>query len=384
MMGDFDKTSDELQASLGKLVERHIGIMESTVGQAGSGVQQVRVYSVVLCIAGIALTLVVGAVTTLSIVNPLRFAETVAQNIAEGDLTQPIDAKPGGRSEVAHLLQAMVMMQANLRTMVTRVQLQVEEVSSVSSHLASANQDLSTRTDEQSTALQQTAVSMDELGGAVMQNSNNAENANSLALSASQVANSCGTLMEKVVGMMHELNTSSHRINDIVGVIDGIAFQTNILALNAAVEAARAGEQGRGFAVVATEVRALAGRSAEAAKQIKHLISDSVSRVEHGTTMVEQAGGTMAEVVHSIQDVTKLVGQISHASAEQNTNVLHVGQAITQLDQTTQKNASLVEATARAAEDLHHQAVELLATISSFKLPQNNTTALLESAPVLV
>ena len=245
-------------------------------------------------------------------------------------------------------------------------------MATASAEIAEGNNDLSARTEQQASALEETAASMEQLGATVKQNADSASQANQLAMSASTVAVKGGEVVSQVVQTMKGINDSSRKISDIIQVIDGIAFQTNILALNAAVEAARAGEQGRGFAVVASEVRSLAGRSAEAAKEIKSLINASVERVEQGTTLVDEAGVTMTEVVDSIRRVTDIMGEISSASKEQALGVAQVGEAVTQMDQTTQQNAALVEEMA-AASSLKSQAQELVATVGAFKLPQGSS-----------
>ena len=243
-----------------------------------------------------------------------------------------------------------------------------QNVASASAEIAHGNHELAGRTEQQASALQQTAATMDALGSTVRHNADNAHQANQLAASASSVATQGGNVVGQVVHTMKGINDSSRQIADIISVIDGIAFQTNILALNAAVEAARAGEQGRGFAVVAGEVRTLAQRSAEAAKQIKDLITASVGRVEQGTTLVDEAGRTMQEIVGSIRRVTDIVAEITAASQEQNNSVGQVGQAVTQMDQTTQQNAALVEQSAAAAENLKERAQQLVQAVSVFKL----------------
>ncbi len=241
-------------------------------------------------------------------------------------------------------------------------------MATASAQISQGNHDLSGRTESQASALEQTAASMEQLGSTVTQNADNARHANELARSASSVAVQGGEAVARVIATMKDINDSSRKIADIIGVIDGIAFQTNILALNAAVEAARAGEQGRGFAVVAAEVRSLAGRSAEAAKEIKALIGASVGRVEVGATQVDQAGQTMTEVVQAIQRVTDIMGDISAASAEQSAGVGQIGEAITQMDQVTQQNAALVEEMAAAATSLQNQAQDLVQTVAVFQL----------------
>ncbi|WP_295644109.1 methyl-accepting chemotaxis protein [uncultured Methylibium sp.] len=296
----------------------------------------------------------------------LRGAQRSARAIAEGDLTAPVPQ--AGRDEVGQLLDALRAMQTNLSRIVGGVRGNAESVATASAQIAQGNNDLSSRTEQQASALQETAASMEELGSTVTQNADNARQANQLAQSASTVATQGGHVVGRVVETMKGINDSSRKIADIIGVIDGIAFQTNILALNAAVEAARAGEQGRGFAVVASEVRNLAQRSAGAAKEIKALITASVERVEQGTALVDQAGTTMSEVVASIRRVTDIVAEISGASTEQSSGVAQIGEAVSQMDQATQQNAALVEESAAAAESLKAQAEQLVSAVSVFRL----------------
>ena len=317
-------------------------------------------------VVGLVLAVAAGAWITRSITRPLEAALKVADRVAAGDLTGTIDSH--GNDEVGQLLQTMQRMQAALVRVVSQVRHSSDNVSHASAEIAQGNHDLSARTELQASALQQTTVSMDSLSAAVRHNANSAHHANQLAREASTVAEQGGEVVGRVVETMKGINAASNKINDIISVIDGIAFQTNILALNAAVEAARAGEQGRGFAVVASEVRSLAGRSAEAAKEIKHLIHASVERVEAGTLLVDQAGATMAEVVTSIRKVTQIMGEISVASGEQSTNVSQVGQVIAQMDQATQQNAALVEEMAASASSLRQLATELVHNLAAFKL----------------
>ena len=317
-------------------------------------------------VAGVLIAVLFGVALILSISRSLHHAMDIAHAIAHGDLSQTIHQD--GKDEVAQLLQALSDMQTSLSTVVTNVRSGSEGVATASAQIAEGNHDLSGRTESQASALEQTAASMEELSSTVKQNADNARQANQLAQSASTVAIKGGEVVAQVVDTMQHINDSSKRIFDIISVIDGIAFQTNILALNAAVEAARAGEQGRGFAVVASEVRSLAGRSAEEAKEIKSLISASVARVEEGNTLVVQAGDTMTEVVSSIKRVTDLMGEISAASSEQAAGVAQVGEAVTHLDQATQQNAALVEEMAAAASSLKSQAQELVQTVAVFKL----------------
>ena len=296
-------------------------------------------------------------------------AAAVAQRIAAGDLSQPA----GGQSQDKNSLMTQLQtMQASLVNVVAKVRQGAQAVASASAEISMGNHDLSSRTENQAFTLQQTASSMDELGSAVKHNAENAQQATQLAQTASQVALAGGEVVGRVVTTMRSINESSNRIADIIGVIDGIAFQTNILALNAAVEAARAGEQGRGFAVVASEVRSLASRSAAAAKEIKDLIGISVERVEQGSLLVDQAGHTMSEVVNAIQRVTRIMGEISVASAQQSTGVMQVGKSVTQMDQATQENAAMVEQMAAAASSLSMQADDLVKVVSVFQLEPNS------------
>ncbi|GAB2737843.1 methyl-accepting chemotaxis protein [Melaminivora jejuensis] len=322
-------------------------------------------------VAGLAA--VVGAVIAWLITRTLvrqlggepDYAASVAREIAGGNLAVEVRLPAGDSTS---LLATMLAMRDSLAQVVTRVRQGSEAVASASTQIAQGNQDLSGRTESQASALEQTAASMEELGSTVRQNADNARTANQLAQSASTVAVQGGEVVDQVVQTMRGINDASRRIADIIGVIDSIAFQTNILALNAAVEAARAGEQGRGFAVVAGEVRQLAQRSAEAAKEIKQLITDSVERVEQGTQLVDRAGSTMDEVVTGIRRVTDIMGEISAASGEQSQGVLQVGEAVQQMDQATQQNAALVEEMAAAASSLNQQAQELVQTVGVFRV----------------
>jgi methyl-accepting chemotaxis protein len=289
----------------------------------------------------------------------------VAEAVAQGDLSVTIDVQHGDTTSAMAALQTMTQ---RLAQSVSRVREGAEGVSNASSEIASGNADLSGRTESQASALEETSASMEQLGTTVRQNADNARAANQLAQSASSLAAQGGDVVNQVVSTMKDINDSSQKIAEIIGVIDGIAFQTNILALNAAVEAARAGEQGRGFAVVAGEVRNLAQRSAEAAKQIKGLISTSAERVGQGSALVDQAGVTMSEVVAAIRRVTSIMEEISNASAEQSAGVGQVGEAVTQMDQATQQNAALVEQMAAAATGLSTQAADLVGAVAVFKL----------------
>ena len=303
---------------------------------------------------------------TRSITGPINTAVDVAERVKQGDLGSRIDTS--GKDETGRLLSALKAMNDSLVGIVSTVRSSSDSIATGSAQIASGNADLSQRTEQQASALEETAASMEQLGSTVKQNADNARQANQLALSASTVAVQGGEVVGQVVETMKGINDSSKKIADIISVIDGIAFQTNILALNAAVEAARAGEQGRGFAVVASEVRSLAQRSAEAAKEIKSLITASVERVEQGTVLVGQAGVTMEEVVTSIRRVTDIMGEISSASIEQSQGVSQVGEAVGQMDQVTQQNAALVEESAAAADSLRQQAQQLVAAVAVFKL----------------
>ncbi|MBE2245291.1 MAG: HAMP domain-containing protein [Burkholderiaceae bacterium] len=315
-------------------------------------------------------TLVVMVPLTLlnirSICKPLDDARRLIDRIAQGDLSQALHAD--GKDEPAALVRALGRMQASLAELVTQVRASTDSITTASAEIASGNQDLSQRTEQAASSLQQTASSMEQLTGTVKQSADSARQANQLASSAAEVAARGGSVVSQVVDTMGEINASSKRIADIIGVIDGIAFQTNILALNAAVEAARAGEQGRGFAVVASEVRSLAQRSAEAAKEIKGLIGASVDKVDSGSRLVADAGETMKEIVGSVQRVSDIIGEITAAATEQSTGIGQVNGAVTQLDRMTQQNAALVEQSAAAAESLKEQAVSLAGVVGTFRL----------------
>ncbi len=293
------------------------------------------------------------------------YARAVVQRIASGNLSQPVQLAAG---DTTSLLAAMALMQTWLADVVGEVRRNADSLATASVQIAQGNLDLSGRTEEQASGLQATAAAMDQLNATVSQNADNAQQAKQLALGAASVAQRGGQSVGEVVETMKGINTSSRKIGEIIGVIDGIAFQTNILALNAAVEAARAGEQGRGFAVVATEVRNLAGRSADAAREIKGLINASVERVEQGTAQVDRAGATMTEVVAAVQRMTDIMAEISAASVEQSAGVAQVGSSVSQMDRTTQQNAALVEESAAATESMRDQAQQLVKAVSVFRL----------------
>ncbi|HSI56519.1 MAG TPA: Cache 3/Cache 2 fusion domain-containing protein [Ideonella sp.] len=297
---------------------------------------------------------------------PVQALAASLGRLAQGDLSQPLVARSD--DELGQLTRSMEAFRSQLAASLSTVRSNADSVATYSAEIAQGNSDLSSRTEQQASALEETAASMEQLGSTVRQNADNARQANQLALGASSVATRGGDVVAQVVSTMKGINDSSRKIADIIGVIDGIAFQTNILALNAAVEAARAGEQGRGFAVVASEVRSLAQRSAEAAKGIKGLIAASVETVERGTTLVDQAGQTMGEIVGSIKRVTDIMAEISAASSEQSSGVAQVGEAVNQMDQATQQNAALVEQSAASAESLRGQAQQLVQAVAVFKL----------------
>jgi methyl-accepting chemotaxis protein len=317
---------------------------------------------------------------TRSITRPLRRAVQAAEQVAAGDLTVRIDSSAS--DETGALLRALGNMNDSLAKIVDEVRTGTQTISGASGEIAAGSFDLSSRTEQQAAALEETAASMEELTGTVRQNADNARQANQLAIAASSVATQAGASVDQVVATMGSINESSRKIVDIISVIDGIAFQTNILALNAAVEAARAGEQGRGFAVVASEVRTLAQRSAAAAKEIKGLIGDSVEKVDTGTKLVDQTGATMREVVDSIRRVTDIMGEISSASQEQITGIDQVNQAMGQMDNATQQNAALVEEATAATASLQDQAKRLAQVVDVFKLDAAHTTPVVVSAPV--
>lgn len=379
----IDKIDNECRPLLAKLLTATADYMAYTrevgaeaVKTTAEAYQVQRTWLIALSAVTVAAALALGWLITRRLTSELgaepAILSDIAQNVARGDLRPVIgvEAAPAGS-----VLASMGTMQAQLVNLIDQVRASANSISSASTEIAQGNSDLSSRTESQASSLEETASSMDELSSSVQHNADNAKHADQLAQSARDVALQGGQLVDQVVETMRGIATSSKRIADIISVIDEIAFQTNLLALNAAVEAARAGEQGRGFAVVASEVRALAGRSAQAAKEIKDLIQDSVTRVETGSGLVDRAGTTMTEIVEAIKRVTDLVGDISGASAEQASGVGQVGQAVTAMDQTTQQNAALVEQGAAAAEELRHQAQQLVAAIAVFKLVQDSSIA---------
>ncbi|CAL63197.1 Methyl-accepting chemotaxis protein [Herminiimonas arsenicoxydans] len=358
--------ADAYIQSVEAVVNAQINNFEDAKGRVDTIYQSARMLLIVLGLVALTLGIVLAWMLTRSITKPLDYAVSVARLVASGDLTGRITVD--SKDETGQLLQALKDMNDSLTASITQVRSGVDTIATASNQIASGNLDLSSRTEEQASSLEETASSMEELTSTVKQNADNARQANQLAVTASGVAEKGGTVVSKVVDTMDGINTSARKIVDIIGVIDGIAFQTNILALNAAVEAARAGEQGRGFAVVASEVRSLAQRSAAAAKEIKTLIDDSVDKVDTGSKLVAEAGTTMVEVVDSVKRVTDIMAEIMAASQEQSAGIEQVNQAIGQMDQVTQQNAALVEEAAAAAESLNEQAANLAQAVSIFKL----------------
>ena len=333
-----------------------------------------------LIVLSIACGIVIGAWLVAGIARSLAQALRIANSVAAGDLTERIDI--ASRDEIGQLLEALQKMNTGLVAIVTEVRSGTEVIATASSQIAAGNQDLSCRTEEQASSLEETAASMEELTSTVRQNADNARQANTLAETASTVASRGGQVIGQVVATMGEINDSSRKIVDIIGVIDAIAFQTNILALNAAVEAARAGEQGRGFAVVASEVRNLAQRSASAAREIKTLIGTSVERADAGSKLVDEAGATMHEIVQSVRRVADIMGEITSASSEQTAGIDQINVAIAQMDQVTQQNAALVEQASAASESMQDQARKLAQAVGLFKLGDASGSTGSGSAPM--
>jgi methyl-accepting chemotaxis protein len=379
----FDKASESIAQAVVKFQQQQVDEAESSTAEAaknGNTITWVMLISAISCavLAALVGTLIVRGILQRLGAEP-ELAAQLAQNIGNGNLTTPITLRSGDTSS---LMAQLNTMQNRIHTVVSSVRQGAESVALASSEIAQGNNDLSVRTEQQAGALEAAASSMGELSSTVKQNADSARQANQLAQSASSVAIQGGEVVGQVVQTMKGINESSRKISDIISVIDGIAFQTNILALNAAVEAARAGEQGRGFAVVASEVRSLAGRSADAAKEIKSLINASVERVELGATLVDQAGATMNEVVNSIRRVTDIMGEISAASHEQSQGVSKMGDAVSQMDQATQQNSALVEEMAAAASSLKGQAEDLVGTVAAFKINATSLPVLQRAAPL--
>ncbi|NQE49090.1 methyl-accepting chemotaxis protein [Herbaspirillum rubrisubalbicans] len=361
---------DRYFVALNEMTAFQASLMDQSVAKSNAASANAVNTVVVLSAVAVVLSVLAALWITRSITRPLNEAVQVATAVAAGDLTVQIAAT--SKDETGVLLASLKSMNDNLHRIVSLVREGTDTINTASSEIATGNLDLSSRTEEQAGALEETASAMEELTSTVKQNADNARQANTLAETASQVAIQGGSVVSEVVQTMSQINDASRKIVDIISVIDGIAFQTNILALNAAVEAARAGEQGRGFAVVASEVRTLAQRSAAAAKEIKGLIDTSVERVDNGSRLVEQAGHTMEEVVASVKRVTDVVAEITAASGEQSDGIEQINQAIVQMDEVTQQNAALVEEAAAAAQSLQEQSGRLVETVSIFKLSSHD------------
>ena len=372
--GEAEKLLADLR---GKLDE------EAQEAKAHAETTRSRVLWIFVLVLAVAALIVVPLtlLNMVSICNPLAEAEALATAIAGGDLSRHIKDIEG-RDEASKLMQSLQRMQEVLQGLVGELRSSADSIRTASAEIATGNQDLSGRTEQTASNLQQAASSLTQLTGTVKQTADSARTANQLASSASGAAAKGGEVVSHVVSTMDEINTSSKRIGDIIGVIDGIAFQTNILALNAAVEAARAGEQGRGFAVVAGEVRSLAQRSAEAAREIKTLIGASVERVETGARLVQEAGSTMSDIVSSVQRVNDIIGEITAAASEQSDGITNVNQSVAQLDQMTQQNAALVEESAAAAESLRDQAERLASVVGRFRI-REGASAAIQARPVV-
>ncbi|TAK94377.1 MAG: HAMP domain-containing protein [Aquabacterium sp.] len=362
---------DALQAPITALSDLQRQIVGESSQIVQGKIQQAQVLMIVLAITGLVAGITAAQLISRSITQPLDQAVTLAQRVAAGDLSTNINVQ--GHDELARLLQALQSMNGSLVQIVSDVRSGSSSISTATSEIATGNMDLSQRTEEQASSLQEIAASLEQLTATVQQNLESGRYANQIAGSAADVALKGGDVVAQVVQTMDAINESSRKIADIIGIIDGIAFQTNILALNAAVEAARAGEQGRGFAVVASEVRSLAGRSASAAKEIKDLINHSVGNVSQGCKLVEQAGSTMDEIVVSVRRVADIMGDLTSAAKEQSAGISQISQAMGQMDQVTQGNAALVEQAAAAAQSLEHQARSLVASVDVFKLDEHAT-----------
>ncbi|MDB5777187.1 MAG: hypothetical protein JWP38_3320 [Herbaspirillum sp.] len=357
------RTSMSAAEDLGKIVEKRNA---EVVTKAAAAYDHARIWMFALSSVAVALGALLAWLATRSITRPIGRAVLVAKSVAQGDLSLRVDVT--SKDETGQLMQSLKEMTENLGNIVSEVRNGTQSIATGSEQIAAGNLDLSSRTEQQAAALEETASSMEELTSTVKQNADNAQQANNLAASASEVAVKGGEVVSRVVTTMGSINASSKKIVDIISVIDGIAFQTNILALNAAVEAARAGEQGRGFAVVAAEVRNLAQRSAAAAREIKTLIGDSVEKVDAGSRLVSETGSTMDEIVRSVRQVTDIMSEILVASQEQSSGIDQMSQAIGQMDQVTQQNAALVEEAAAAAGSLKEQARHLAQVVEVFRL----------------
>ena len=363
----IDRPATERIDELVKLIREHGDLLAGKSAKEAASEKAVLTTGLILLIlCSLAVTMVSGWLTITSISRRLNRATAVAKSVAAGNLSEVIE--PGNRDELGQLLQSLREMNGSLSGIVGTVREAAEKVSTASTQIAAGNEDLSTRTEEQASSLEETASSIEEMTAAVGQNAHNASQANEVAATAAQVAQRGGVAVDQMVKMMEGIQGSSRKIEEIIGVIESIAFQTNILALNAAVEAARAGDQGRGFAVVAGEVRSLAQRSAEAAKEIKSLINDSVGRVDAGARLADDAGKTMGEVVASVNRVSAIIGEIASATQEQSSGITQVNTAVGELDKVTQQNAALVEESTAASEQLKGLAREMAEAVSVFRL----------------
>ena len=375
----FTPAAQKYQDMLQELVTLQRRTMDDTAGGIDDAAQRNTTMLAMLTTGAVLLGAALSWLLSASITRPIRQAVELAESVAAGDLTRTIESDT--KDETGALLRALRHMNDSLVDIVAQVRSGTDTIASASSEISTGSLDLSSRTESQASSLEETAAAVEELTGTVKQNADNARQANQLSITASEVAVQGGAVVSQVVTTMGAINDASKKIADIISVIDGIAFQTNILALNAAVEAARAGEQGRGFAVVASEVRTLAQRSAGAAKEIKTLIDDSVSKVDAGTKLVDQAGATMEQVVDSIRKVSDIVAEITSASAEQSTGIDQVNQAIADMDASTQHNAALVEESAAAATSLKDQAAKLAEVVSLFNI--DGKTAAAAPAPTV-
>ncbi|XHS76374.1 methyl-accepting chemotaxis protein [Burkholderiaceae bacterium UC74_6] len=362
-----------LEETLRKLLQLQVDVGATNFADAQAASKSANWTMVLITLVAIAIGSGLALIIMRSITRPVNRALSLAESVAAGDLTQEVEAE--GADELADLVRALSLMNVSLVKIVSQVRASSDSIATGSAQIATGNADLSQRTEEQASSLEETAASMEEMNATVKQNADTAQMATQLANSASTVAAKGGEVVGQVVSTMEEITASSRKINDIIGVIDGIAFQTNILALNAAVEAARAGEQGRGFAVVAGEVRSLAQRSAQAAKEIKALIGQSVEKVDTGSRLVGEAGSTMDEIVAQVRRVADLIGEIGAATREQTTGIGQVSEAVTQLDKVTQQNAALVEESAAAAESLKVQAQRMTEVVGVFKLSRSAAAA---------
>lgn len=378
LRGDSSNVNKKLRGMVDKIVEDHIAGGKKAFAESSATYAQARNLIWIVLLLAVVIGFVLAIWLAKIVATPLQNAVNLAQSIAAGDLTQRIEAE--STCETGQLIQALSNMNASLLKIVGEVRTGTDQISTAATAIAEGNLDLSQRTEEQASSLEETASSMEEITSTIKHNSDNARQANNLSKTATSIAEKGGSVVSEVVSTMSSINESSRKIVDIISVIDGIAFQTNILALNAAVEAARAGEQGRGFAVVASEVRNLAQRSASAAKEIKELINDSVEKVGQGSRLVDTAGSTMQEVVESVKRVSDIISEITAAGTEQSTGVDQINNAIMQMDGVTQQNAALVEEAAAAAATMQEQAENLVEVVSIFKIG-NETSRTTQAAP---